>query len=114
MKFKKKKMKLLPNEQQKSHENGKFCYICKEKFEGKYGKVRNHYHYTGKHKGAAHSICNLKYSTPKEISIIFYNGFNYDYYFIIKRLAGEFERQFACLGEDTEKTQPFQFQQKKR
>ena len=38
MKLKKKKMKLLPNEQQKSHENGKFCYICKEKFEDKYAK----------------------------------------------------------------------------
>ena len=70
----------------------------------KYGKVRNHYHYTGEYKGAAHSMCNLKYSTPKEISIIFHDGFNYDYYFIIKRLAEEFERQFACLEEGTENT----------
>ena len=31
--FKKKKMKLLPNVQQKSYENTKICYICKEKFE---------------------------------------------------------------------------------
>ena len=38
MKLKKKKMKLLPNEQQKSYENGKFCCICKEKFEDKYAK----------------------------------------------------------------------------
>ena len=26
-------MKLLPNVQQKSYENTKICYICKEKFE---------------------------------------------------------------------------------
>ena len=31
--FKKKKMKLLTKELQKSYENAKICYICKEKFE---------------------------------------------------------------------------------
>ena len=31
--FNKRKMKLLTNEQQKSYENAKICYICKEKFE---------------------------------------------------------------------------------
>ena len=31
--FKKKTIKLLTKEQQKSYENAKFCYICKEKFE---------------------------------------------------------------------------------
>ena len=66
IKFKKKEMKLLPNEQQKSHENGTFCYIYKEQFEDKYAKeekyckVRNHYH-TGEYKEAAHGICNLVY-----------------------------------------------------
>ena len=32
----------------------------------KYRYVRDHCHYTGKHRGAAHSICYLKYSMPKE------------------------------------------------
>ena len=31
-------MKLLTKEQQESYENGKICYICKEKFENKYLK----------------------------------------------------------------------------
>ena len=35
--------------------------------------------------------------------IIFHNGSNDDYYFIIKELAEEFKKQFACLGENTEK-----------
>ena len=30
-------------------------------------------------------------------------GSNYDYHFIIKELAEEFEEQFNCLGENTEK-----------
>ena len=33
--FEKKKMKLLTNERQKSYENAKICYICREKFEDK-------------------------------------------------------------------------------
>ena len=37
--------------------------------------------------GSSHSIYNLKYSVPKEIPIVFYNEFNYDYYFIIKELT---------------------------
>ena len=37
---KKKKMKLLTKEQQESYENARICYICKEKFEIKYLKIK--------------------------------------------------------------------------
>ena len=69
----------------------------------KYRKVRDHCHYTEEeYKGAAHSICSLKYSVPKTLPIVFHNGSNYDYHFIIKELAEEFKKQFTCLGENTE------------
>ena len=35
-------MKLLTNEQQKSYENAKTCYICKERFEDKYAKDKKY------------------------------------------------------------------------
>ena len=35
-------------------------------------KVTDHSHYTGKNRGAAHSLCNLKHSEPKEILIVFF------------------------------------------
>ena len=94
--FKKKKMKLLTKEQQESYENAKIC-ICKETFQNKYVKhknyckVRDHCHYTGEYRGTAHSICNSKYSVPRKIPIAFHNGFDYDYNFIVKELAEEFE-----------------------
>ena len=69
----------------------------------KYRKVRDHCHYAGEYRGAAHSIYNLKYSLSKEMPIVFHNGSNYDYHFIIKELAEEFKNQFTCLGENTEK-----------
>ena len=47
-------------------------------------KVRDHCHYTDEHRGAAHAICNLNYSVPKEIPVVFQKGHNYDYHFIIK------------------------------
>ena len=48
--FKTKMMKLFTNEQQKSYENAKIFYTCKEKFEDKYNKyhkVRDYCHYLG-------------------------------------------------------------------
>ena len=30
--------------------------------------------------------------------VAFHNGSNYDYHFLIKELANEFEWQFECLG----------------
>ena len=34
---------------------------------------------------------------------MFHNGSSYDYHFIIKELAKEFEGEFECLGENKEK-----------
>ena len=42
-----------------------------------------------------------------EIPAVFHNGSNYDYHFLIKELANEFEGQFECLGENTKKYSPF-------
>ena len=70
-------MTLLTNEEKRKHEESNHCHIWKEK------KERDHCHYTGKYRGAAHSICNLKYKAPKEILVLFHNGSKYDYHFII-------------------------------
>ena len=49
----------------------------------------------------------MNYSVPKIIPIVFHNGSNCDYHFIIKVLAEEFKKQFTCLGENTEKYKTF-------
>ena len=76
-------------------------YICKKKFEEihakdiKYRKYRDHCYYAGEYIGVVY--------IPKEIPIVFHNGSNYDYHFIIKELAEKLKNQFICLGENTEK-----------
>ena len=66
--------------------------------------VRDHCHLTGKFRGAALCICNLRYKVPQEIPVKIHNGSKYDYHLTIKELAEEFRgKDFECLGEDTEK-----------
>ena len=77
-------------------------------------KNNNHCHYTGKYRGAAHNICNLRYKVPKEIPVVFHNGSTYDYHFIMKELAKEFEGNFECLGENTQKYITFSVPIKKK
>ena len=90
--YEKKEMIPLTDKEKESYENQKICHICEKEFstdnkDKKYHKVRDHCHYTGKYRGAAHSICNLRYKIPKEIPVVFHNGSTYDYHFIIKKLA---------------------------
>ena len=106
--YEKKEMIPLTKKKKKNHNKQKACYKCKKGFStddknNKYHKVKDHCHYTGKHRGAAHDICNLIYKITKEIPEVFHNGSTYDYHSIIKELAEEFEGEFECLGENTEK-----------
>ena len=62
--YKKKDMIPLTKKEEENYNNKKVCYICKKEFDKsdkKHYKVRNHCHYTGRYRGAAHNICNLRY-----------------------------------------------------
>ena len=106
--YKEKEMILLTKKEEKNHNEQKVCHICTKEFntddsDKKYHKVKDHCHYTGKYRGAAHDTYNLRYKTSKEIPVVFHIGCTYDYHFIIKNLAEEVEREFECLGQNTEK-----------
>ena len=72
-----------------------------ENYENK-RKVKDHCHYTGKFRGAAHSKCNLNYKVPKDIPIIIHNA-SHDTHFVINQLAEEFKSEVICIGETMEK-----------
>ena len=70
--YEKKEMIPLTDEEKKKRENQKRWYICEQEVytdEFKLNqKVRDHCHYTGKYRGAAHSICNYTLQNTKRDS----------------------------------------------
>ena len=56
----------------------------------------------------------MRHKVPKEIPVVFHNGSTYDYNFIIKELVKEFEDDFDCFGENTEKYITFSVSIKKK
>ena len=61
--YEKKKMISLTTEEKVRYNKQKVCYICKKEFDNndkKQQKARDHCHYTGRYRGAAHNICNLR------------------------------------------------------
>ena len=107
----KKKREMIPltKKEKRSYKKLEASHICKKKFcadedDENYTnrkKVKDHCHYIGKFKGAAHSKCNLNYKVPKDIPIIIHNA-SYDIHFIINQLA-ELKDELDCIGENIEK-----------
>ena len=67
------------------HDISTLCHICNEEL-GK-DRVRDHCHLSGKFRGAAHEISNLKYKVPKFFSVEFHNLSGYDSHLFIKILG---------------------------
>ena len=72
----------LTKEEEDNYNKENTCYICKNDFNNdttesssSEHKVRDHCHFTGKYMGAAHNTCNLRYKVPKNIPVIFHNGY---------------------------------------
>ena len=107
----------LTKEENKLYKEQETCHICEEMFCGDKDdenkrKVKDHCHYTGKFKGAAHSKCNsnykvnatqtIKFQIIKDIPIIIHNASD-DTHFIINQLAEEFKDELNCIGGNMEK-----------
>ena len=111
----------LTVEENRSYDEQEVCHICKKKFctdehDENYKnekKVKDHCHYTGKFRRAAHSHCNLKYKVRNNIPIIIHNA-SYDTHFIINQLAEEFNGELDCIGENIEKDISFSVPIKKK
>ena len=86
------------------------CWICKGEFDDtadekgykKNEKVKDHCHYTGRFRGAAHNSCNLKYKKPKFIPVVFHNLSGYDSHLFIKNL-GYTDGNIDCIPNNEEK-----------
>ena len=90
----------LTQEEQKSFEKAVNCHICSREL--KKDKVRDHCHFTGQYRGAAHNKCNLMCRKPKVLPVIFHNLQGYDAHLFIKQLA-RLEGDLNCIPSTEEK-----------
>ena len=95
------KMIPLTKEEQYEFENASACWICQKEF-GESKKVRDHCHFTGKYRGAAHNQCNLQFKKPKFTPVIFHNLSGYDAHLFVKNL-GRTEGNIKCIPNNEEK-----------
>ena len=81
------------------------CHICLKPFsDPENRKVRDHCHYTGLYRGAAHNNCNLKYRIPDFVPIAFHNLSGYDAHLFIKELGKRFNKDdIGVIAENKEK-----------
>ena len=77
----------LTKKQWKKYKRSTKCHICYKPFTQKNLKVRDHCHYTGLHRGPAHSLCNLRYKIPSYIPVVFHNLSGYDAHLFIRELG---------------------------
>ena len=82
--FEKKKRVTVNKKKLKSMQDAELCYFCWKRL------INN---YTDKKRG--------------EILVVFCNGCNYDYYFIIKELVKKCEGQFECLWKNNKNHKAF-------
>ena len=90
----------LTKQEQDSFHKAEFCYICSKPLKG--DRVRDHCHFTGKYRGAAHNSCNLMCRKPMVIPVIFRNLEGYDAHLFIKQLAC-LQGKLDCIPSTEEK-----------
>ena len=99
--FPEKPMKPLTKSHIKEYARATKCHICFKPFNEKKRKVRDHCHYIGLYRGAAHSCCNLQYKIPNYIPVIFHNLAGYDAHLFIRELA-KYTTGMGVIAKNTE------------
>ena len=63
--------------------------------------MRDHCHLSGKFRGAAHEVCNLKYKVSKFFPVVFHNFSGYGSHLFLKTL-GNSESDICCILNNEE------------
>ena len=90
----------LTKKEQLSFNKAETFHICNKEL--KDDKVRDHCHFTGQYRGAAHNSCNLQCRKPLILPVIFHNLQGYDAHLFIKQLSG-IQGELNCIPSTEEK-----------
>ena len=83
----------------KAYDKFTLCHIYNKDL-GK-DRVRDHCHLSGKFRGAADEVCNLKYKIPKFLPVVFHNLSSYDSHIFIKTF-GNSKGDISCIPNNEE------------
>ena len=90
----------LTHAEQISFDKAETCHICKKELLT--DKVRDHCHFTGQYRDAAHNSCNLQCRKPMILPVIFHNLQGYDAHLFIKQLS-TIPGELNCIPSTEEK-----------
>ena len=82
----------------KNKRGGKCCWHLR----GYAWEGKDHCHFSGQFRGAAHNKWNLLFRKPKHVPVIFHNLSGYDSHLFIKNL-GKTQGQIDCIPNNEEK-----------
>ena len=94
------KLLRLTKKEQLSFDKAETCHICNKEL--KDDRVRDHCHFTGQYRGAAHNSCNLQCRKPLILPVIFHNLQGYDAHLFIKQLSA-IQGELNCIPSTEEK-----------
>ena len=77
---------LIMSEEEQKFQSRNTCWICGKLIDNDDEKVRDHFHITGKFRGAAHWNCNISLQLTKKVPVIFHNIRGYDSHLIFCEL----------------------------
>ena len=98
------KKMIFTEKDKKKYDKAVTCWLCTDFFgmEKNKRKVRDHDHCTGKYRGAAHSICNLKFLKANFTPVFFHHLANYDAHLFINNF-GKKDGYISCIPHNEEK-----------
>ena len=97
---------IIATEEEQQLQSSNTCWICKNIIESEDEKVRDHYHITGKFRGAAHWSCNIYLQLTKKVPVIFHNLRGYDSHLIFCEL-NKFDVKIDVIPNSIEKCMAF-------
>ena len=98
---------IISEKEELNFQNETNCYYCKKEL-GE-DRVRDHDHYNGKYRGAAHNKCNLNAKNNKFVPFYFHNGSGYDNHLFFNELIKHSNNEIKLLANTDEKYISFDF-----
>ena len=63
----------MSEKEEEQFQSSKICCICEKLIDDDDEKVRDHFHVTGRFRGASHWSCNINLQLTKKVPVIFHN-----------------------------------------